>query len=237
MWRGAKNEPGGFHGPEYWPAMVSYTDKMVGRMVRKIEELGIRNNTLIIWTGDNGTYDKLSTRIRGRDYKGGKGSTRDNGTHVGFIASWPAVIQPARTSDALVDFTDVLPTLAEAAGAKPPGGIDGISLAPVFRGEARMKDSIYCWYSRDGERDKASQHVRDARHKLYQNGKFFDVVADPDEKNDLAAGDMPDVLRLTRDRLKAALDKHLAITKGADPIQAESRAKIGRGGKAKLQED
>jgi arylsulfatase A len=206
-------------------------------MVRKIEELGIRNNTLIIWTGDNGTYDKLSTRIRGRDYKGGKGSTRDNGTHVGFIASWPAVIQPARTSDALVDFTDVLPTLAEAAGAKPPGGIDGISLAPVFRGEARMKDSIYCWYSRDGERDKASQHVRDARHKLYQNGKFFDVVADPDEKNDLAAGDMPDVLRLTRDRLKAALDKHLAITKGADPIQAESRAKIGRGGKAKLQGD
>ena len=237
MWRGAKNEPGGFHGPEYWPAMVSYTDKMVGRMVRKIEELGIRNNTLIIWTGDNGTYDKLSTRIRGRDYKGGKGSTRDNGTHVGFIASWPAVIQPARTSDALVDFTDVLPTLAEAAGAKPPGGIDGVSLAPVFRGEARMKDSIYCWYSRDGERDKASQHVRDARHKLYMNGKFFDVVADPDEKNDLAAGDMPDVLRLTRDRLKEALDKHLAITKGADPIQAERRAKIGRGGKAKLQGD
>jgi arylsulfatase A len=230
MWRQAKNEPGGFHGPEYWPAMVSYTDKMVGKMVRKLEELGIRDNTLILWTGDNGTYNKLSTRFRGRDYPGGKGGTKDNGTHVGFIASWPAVIKPGRTSGALVDFTDVLPTLAEAAGAEIPDGIDGVSLAPVFRGEARAKDFIYCWYARDGERNKASQHVRDARHKLYLTGKFFDVVADPEEKNNLAAEDMPAELGETRARLQAALDKHLAVTREADPGQAKRRAALKRGG-------
>lgn len=231
MWRDAKNEPGGFHGSKYWPAMVSYTDKMVGKVLRKIDELGIRDNTLIIWTGDNGTYDKLSTRFRGRDYQGGKGSPKDNGTHVGFIASWPSVIKPGQTSDALVDFTDVLPTLVDAAGAKTPDGIDGVSLAPLFRGEARRKDSIYCWYARDGERGKASQHVRDARHKLYMNGRFFDVAADPEETNNLAADTVPEDLRETHTRLKASLDQHLAVTRKADPAQAKRRNEMQRTGK------
>lgn len=230
MWREAKDEPGGFHGSKYWPAMVSYTDKMVGKIVRKIEQLGIRDNTLIIWTGDNGTYDKLTTRFRGRDYKGGKGSTKDNGTHVGFVTSWPSVIKPGGTSDALVDFTDVLPTLVEAAGAKPPVGIDGVSLAPLFRGEPRVKDSIYCWYSRNGERNKASQHVRDGRHKLYAGGRFFDVVADPDEKNNLASESVPVDLGETHSRLKASLDKHLAVTRQADPVLAKRRGVTKRGG-------
>jgi arylsulfatase A len=228
MWRDAKNEPGGFRSSKYWPAMVSHADKMVGNVVRKIDELGIRDNTLIIWTGDNGTYDKLSTRFRGRDYKGGKGGTKDNGTHVGFIASWPAVIQPGQTSEALVDFTDVLPTLTEVAGAKTPDDIDGVSLAPLFRGEPRTKDFIYCWYSRDGLRDKASEHVRDVRHKLYASGRFFDVVADPDEKNNLAAAGIPEKLRDIHTRLKAALDRHLAITKEADPVLTKRRGELNR---------
>lgn len=75
-WRDAEEEPGGFRGPQYWPAMVSYTDKMVGKLIAKTEALGIRENTLIIWTADNGTYDGLSTRFRGRDYPGGKGGTK-----------------------------------------------------------------------------------------------------------------------------------------------------------------
>jgi arylsulfatase A len=229
MWRDAKNEPGGFHGPKYWPAMVSYTDKMVGKMVAKIDALGLRENTLIIWTGDNGTYDKLTTRFRGRDYKGGKGSVKDNGTHVGFIASWPAVIKPAQTSGSLVDFTDVLPTLVEAAGASPPAGIDGISLAPIFRDEPRTKDHIYCWYSSAGQRGKASQHVRNATHKLYMNGSFFDVVADPDEQNNLAAATVPENLRETHAHLKAALAKHIDATRIANPMikkrQSEVRTK------------
>lgn len=228
MWQDAKDEPGGFMGPEYWPAMVSYTDKMVGKMVKKIDELGIRDNTLIIWTGDNGSYDKLTTRFRGRDYKGGKGSTRDNGTHVGFVASWPSVIKTGQTSDALVDFTDVLPTLMDAAGTDTPDGIDGISLVPVFRGEPRAKDSIYCWYSRSGERKQASQHVRDDRHKLYINGGFFDIVEDPGEKNDLTSNGVSEKLRETHTRLKETLDKHVAITRQADPVLAKRRGEIKR---------
>jgi len=228
MWRGGKDEPDGFRGPQYWPAMVSYTDKMVGKIVAKIEDLGIRDNTLIIWTADNGTYDKLTTRFNGRDHLGGKGGVKDNGTHVGFIASWPAVIKPGQTSDALVDFTDVLPTLADAAGAGIPAGIDGVSLAPVFRGESRSKDHIYCWYARDGARNKASQHVRDARHKLYMDGRFHDVINDPEEKRNLTAGGVPEDLRETHARLKTALDKHMNVTREADPVIANRRAALKR---------
>jgi arylsulfatase A len=225
MWKDAKGEPGGFKGPEYWPAMVSYTDKMVGKVVKKLDELGIRDNTLVIWTGDNGTYTGLTTRFKGRKIKGGKGSPKSNGTHVGFIASWPDVIEPGRTSESLVDFTDVLPTLTELGKAKTPDDIDGVSLAPVFHDKPRSKETIYCWYSRSGERKKATQHVHDARHKLYSTGKFHDIVADPDETNDLAADGVPKEWEKKHAKLKAALDKHVADTKKADPLQ-EARRKV-----------
>lgn len=134
MWRDATNEPGGYRSQKYWDAFVRYTDKMVGQLVATLEETGQRDNTLIIWTGDNGTYTDIVSEFRGKPYRGGKGSTKDNGTHVGFIASWPGVIQPGQLSDALVDFSDVLPTLTEAAAAVTPGNVDGVSLVPVFKG-------------------------------------------------------------------------------------------------------
>jgi len=218
MWLQAKDEPGGFKRPEYWPEMVAYTDKMVG----------IRDNTLILWTADNGTYEMLTSRFRGNDYKGGKGSTKDKGSHVGFVASWPSIIKPRQTSDALVDFTDVLPTLLDAAGAEIPPGIDGVSLAPLFRGAPRVKDLIYCWYSRDGIRNKASQHVRNARYKLYMDGRFFDVVSDPDEKSNLTDAGIPEALREIHHSLKAGLDKQLAVTRACDPLLEKRRNEVLR---------
>jgi len=226
MWRDAKDEPGGSRGARYWPAMVSYTDKMLGKLVDKIDALGIREHTLIIWTADNGTYEGLTTHHRGRDYRGGKGSTKDGGTHVGFIASWPSVIQPGQTSAALVDFTDILPTLTELAQAETPADIDGISLVPLFHGKPRSKEAIYCWYSRDGDRKAASQHARDARFKLYANGAFFDIQADPDEKENLAGGALPEALREPHARLASFLDRHLAVTRKADPILGARRATV-----------
>ncbi len=237
MWRDAINEPGGYKGQEYWDAVVRYTDKMVGRILDKLEETGQRENTLVIWTGDNGTYTDIVSEFQGRPYRGGKGSPRDNGTHVGFIASWPAVIAPGQVSDSLVDFSDVFPTLTEAAGVTTPEGLDGVSLLPVFKGAeaSRKKEAIYCWYERDGVRDKATQHARDQRYKLYATGKFHDTVADPDEKVDLASGGVPEPLQAAHARLKAVLDPQLAIARAADPVQEARRKafqkKPGKAGK------
>ena len=226
MWRDAKAEPGGFRGPKYWDAMVRYTDKMTGKVVAKLDELGIRENTLVIWTADNGTDRAITSPFRGRDFRGGKGSTKDSGTHVGFIASWPGTIPAGAVSDSLVDFADVLPTLTDVAGVDAPDDlqIDGVSLAPLFHGEPREKDHIYCWYHRNGVREQASQHVRTARYKLYDDGRFFDVEADPNEQTDLAAGEVPEELKPVYHRLREALARHMAATRAADARQNAKRA-------------
>lgn len=222
MWREATNEPRGtYMTQKYWDAFVRYTDKMVGQIVATLEETGQRDNTLILWTADNGTHTGIVSEFQGRPYPGGKGSTKDNGTHVGFIASWPGVIKPGQTSDALVDFSDVLPTLTDVAGIATPKGTDGASLLPVFQGksETRKKDAIYCWYEHKGLRANASQHARDQRHKLYATGKFFDTVADPDEKHDLAADGVPADLAATHAKIKSVLDHHRAITEKVDLLK------------------
>ena len=99
---------------------------------------------------------------------------------------------------------------------------------PVFNDKPRSKDYIYCWYSRGGERKKASQHVRDQRHKLYSTGKFYDIIDDPLEQNDLAAKGVPKKWQKKHSRLKAALDKHVAATLKADPIQEARRTAVKR---------
>lgn len=219
LWLDADEEPRGqFMTQKYWDAFVRYTDKMVGQLVATLEETGQRENTLILWTADNGTHYGIVSEYLGRPYRGGKGSTTDNGTHVGFIASWPGVIKPGVTSDALVDFSDVLPTLTTVAGIATPQNLDGVSLLPVLQGkpEARNKDAIYCWYEPNGKRTKATQHTRDQRHKLYATGTFYDTIADPEEKTDLAANGVPADLAATHAKLKAVLDRQLAITAQAD---------------------
>jgi arylsulfatase A len=227
MWRDKKNEPGGYKDQNYWDAMVRHTDKMVGKVVDQLEALGIRENTLVLWTGDNGTYTGVTSKFDGRDYKGGKGTPKDSGTHVGFIASWPVKIVPGQVSDSLVDFSDVYPTLLDVAGINLPAEprIDGVSLAPLFNGKPRKKDAIYCWYARNGVREKATQHSRDARFKLYASGGFYDTTKDPDEAANLASGELSGEAKVAHAKLKEALHVQLAVTKAADPIQAAKRSK------------
>jgi len=238
MWQGAKGEPGGWRDSKYWPGMVRYTDKMVGKVVDALEERGLRDNTLVIFTGDNGTYTGVTSRIGGRDYPGGKGSTRDNGTHVPFLASWPGVIEAETLSDELVDFTDVFPTLVDVAGVEAPAGIEGVSLYPVLSGEGeRDKEFIYCWYHRNGDRDEAIELVRDRRSKLYANGDFFDLETDPWEENPLGESALSTELAQRKEKLVAALAEHRAVTRASDPSivrrQEEwaAEAKKNKGGK------
>lgn len=194
---------------KYFTDMVGYTDKMVGKVVARLDELGLRDNTLVIFTGDNGTNQKITSRLGDREYPGGKGKTSDNGTHVALLASWPKVIRPGRTCDDLIDFTDVLPTLVEVGGATLPDGIpfDGASFAPQLRGESGTpREWIYCWYERDGKRNKVSRHARDKQYKLYADGRYFDVVADPLEEQTLGQTLAPEAAD-RRAKLQAVLDR------------------------------
>jgi arylsulfatase A len=171
--------------------MVAYMDKLVGRLVAKLDELGLRQKTLILFTGDNGTGAGIRSMMGDRVVIGGKGKTVDTGTHVPLIASLPGVIPAGRVCGDLVDSTDFLPTILDFAGVELPSDIpfDGRSFAPQLRGEpGTPREWIYCWYlrgTRAADRKTASEHVRNQRYKLYRGGEFYDVVSDPDEERPL----------------------------------------------------
>jgi len=113
------------HLKENFAADVAYTDKLVGRIVKALEELDLRDNTVVFFTGDNGTGGA------------GKGQPTERGARVPMIVNCPGIVKPTGLSEELVDLSDVLPTLAELAGARLPDDhvIDGHSFAPLLRGE------------------------------------------------------------------------------------------------------
>ena len=219
---------------KYFKDMVSYTDKLVGKIVDKLDSLGLREKTLVIFTGDNGTYVKIVSNLNGAKYPGGKGSTRDNGTHVPLVASWPGTAPAGKVSDALVDFSDILPTLAETTGAKLPTGefYEGISLAPLLRGKPfKGRESIYCWYHRNGLRGKESQHTRTQDFKLYSTGRYFKVAGDLLEKKPLKVSSLTGSGLAAYKALKTALDVQLETTRKS----TEALKKRGFGGATKKQ--
>ena len=235
LWRDAEGEPRGFMDQTYWADDVAYTDKMVGKVVDKLEELGLRENTLVIFTGDNGTATQITSEFDGETYPGGKGSPKMHGTHVPFVASWPAEISGGAVVDDLVDFADILPTFAELADVPADVGKelewDGVSLAPLLTGEGtREKDHIYCWYERNGERADASEHVLDQAWKLYDDGRLYHVAEDRWEKTDLS-GELEEnpEAKAAHARLLPALERHMEVTRQVDERQAERREELQRG--------
>ncbi|MEI7854513.1 MAG: sulfatase-like hydrolase/transferase [Planctomycetota bacterium] len=156
---------------------ILYMDKLVGKLVAELDTLKLRENTLIIFMGDNGTakgQDKLST-IGGRNVSGVKGTMLECGGLVPMIANWPGKTPAGKVSANLVDSTDFLPTFADLIGTKLPENVifDGNSLAPQLRGEeGKKRQFVYnqlasMWY------------VRNAGWKLNQLGELYDMSGAP----------------------------------------------------------
>lgn len=171
----------------HFAAMVAYMDKMVGRLDAKLGELGIRDNTLLIFLGDNGTLGTVTSRFRGGDYRGGKGQTTSRGTHVPLVVSWPAVIREGAVCGDLVSSVDLFPTICAAAGVKTPESLDGVSFLPRLRGESgQPREWLYGWYSPRLQPDMTvKEYAFDEAGKLYRTGEYFDLAADPFEQRPL----------------------------------------------------
>ena len=122
---------------EQHQAMVRYTDLLLGKLVDALDELEIRDNTIIIWTTDNGTAVNQIGIRDGRYVRGGKARLTENGINAPFIVNCPGTVPDGVATDALIDFTDILPTLCELAGAKMDESYtyDGYSFAPLLFGE------------------------------------------------------------------------------------------------------
>lgn len=192
---------------KYFGDMVTYMDKIIGKLIDKLEELGLRENTLVLFTGDNGTDKPVTSMMGGREVVAGKGQTSDAGTRVPFIANWPGVIAEGKVCRDIVDFSDFLPTLCECAGVPVPPrlNIDGRSFMPQLRGKkGDPREWIYCWYSRNGG-PKGREFARNQRYKLYRTGEFYDIDNDVLENNALKQGKLDIEATKARKMLQSAL--------------------------------
>ena len=168
-------------------SMVNYMDKLVGRIVAKTEALGIAENTIIIFTADNGTHTSITSDWNGQAIRGGKGGLKDMGTHVPMVAYWKNHTPNGKALEDLVDFTDLYPTLAEAAGIElgKNDPVDGTSFLPQLCGEkGNPRDWVLCHYQPYWNK-QPGQFARTAEFKLYRNGGFYAPPDDLDEKNPL----------------------------------------------------
>ena len=204
-----KSDPANFHD------MVEYMDKCVGRIVTKLDELGLRERTLILFYSDNGSPRETSSDLNGRPIQGGKGLPTDAGTRVPLIANWKGVTPAGRALDDLIDSTDLYATVLDAGGAQPPAEavIDGVSFLPQLRGEpGSAKDVIIVWHDPRPGAGKAAYtkldlFARDKRFKLYDDGRLYDVPADVLEERPIPAGKGSPEAEAARAKLRAKLDE------------------------------
>ncbi|MEO1011139.1 MAG: sulfatase-like hydrolase/transferase [Bacteroidota bacterium] len=195
----------------YFGEMVGYMDLLVGKIVKKTEELGIRENTLILFIGDNGTDRDVTSRINDTLLTGNKGYTTGAGTHVPFIANWKGKIKAGSVNPNLIDFTDFLPTLLEVAGAIPKNDLttDGLSFHPQLMGnKAETRDWIFCSYAPNWGKFKTRRYVQNHRWKLYGNGEFYDLEKDPSERLPLDLAKQPAQLSPIIKQFKSVLRKY-----------------------------
>jgi arylsulfatase A len=159
---------------------IAYMDKLVGRLMAELDRLQLRENTLVIFAGDNGTarLDRNPASVNGQVILGQKHSMHEGGSRVPLIAHWPAQIAAGQVCQDLTDFSDFFPTLIEVSGAANPTGvtIDGHSFAPQLGGtKGTPREWVYV--ELDGKK-----YVRNANWKLNNDGELFDMRNAPFEE-------------------------------------------------------
>ncbi|MDI9364118.1 MAG: sulfatase-like hydrolase/transferase [Flavobacterium sp.] len=196
-------------GSDFYADNLAYMDKLVGKLLKTLDSLKLRKNTLIVFMGDNGTagpYAKRGT-IGGKPLSGKKGEMLECGALVPTIANWPGVIAPNQVTKTLIDASDLLPTFADVAGAQLPtkNVVDGSSFLPQLLGkQGKPREWIFCelgnkWY------------VRDAKWKLTREDELFDMSNAPfqeklitDYQNNAEAKEAHDRLKLVLEKLNPA---------------------------------
>lgn len=210
---------------DYFPDMVHYMDKLVGRIVAGIEKLGLTKDTLILFYSDNGTHLKITARMNGQVVKGGKATPAQTGIRVPLIASWPGTIKAGQVNHNLIDASDFVPTLADLAGTSIPKGwhIDGRSFHPQLLGQpAETRDWCFFWYDpRPGwDKDRFRRHIfaLDHHYKLFSDGRFYDIKG-------LDMGEV-EVTRLTPEARKAKAKLQRAIKRMMKPPISAAAQKL-----------
>lgn len=201
----------GADAKQHYDDNIKYLDKTVGTLVAELEKLGLREKTLILFTTDNGTatvgyqpgHDpQLTTgKIGGRAVNGHKGQLLEGGCRVPLIASWKGTLPAGGTRQDLIDFTDLLPTFTDLAGATRPAGVkfDGRSFAPQLRGESGSpRDWIFVQLG-------GGWFVRDDGWKMNERGELFSMKDAPFVEAIVAADSTDPAAGAARKKLQGVL--------------------------------
>jgi arylsulfatase A-like enzyme len=234
-----------------YAGMVEAMDLAVGKVLAKLDELGLRENTLVIFTSDNGG---LSTSegwpTSNLPLRGGKGWMYEGGIREPLLVRWPGVIKPGTVMSTPVSSPDFFPTLLEVAGARPQPGqiLDGVSLVPLFKGGTLAERALFWHYPHYGNQGGApGAAIRRGDWKLIewfegQRVEMFNVAADIGEQNDLAQKDpaRADALRAelhawqrTVGARFPTLNPNFDLTKTSGRYAARAAAGDAAAGKAK----
>ncbi|HAC92030.1 MAG TPA: hypothetical protein DCF63_15605 [Planctomycetaceae bacterium] len=212
--------------PDLHADNIAYLDKFVGQLVTELDSLKLRENTMIVFVGDNGSTKGAHT-VHGRPVHGKKGELNEGGCRVPLIFNWPGSTPAGRVSKDLVRLTDFFPTFTTLAGGNLPTGVtlDGHSLAPQALGQpGQPREWVYVQLRSDC-------YVRDARWKLTHTGDFFDMKDAPWQEIPVTTDATDAEAKTARDKLKTALHGMIAQDPNKDaaakpaPATAEQPAK------------
>ncbi len=175
-------------------ALIEQMDHGVGEVMGALEQSGQRDDTLVIFTSDNG--GQLSVGADNGPWRGGKQETYEGGIRVPAFVSWPGVVDPGTRNDAQLLSMDIFPTVCQAGGVSVPGVLDGVSFLPIIRGESstlRKRRDVFFTRREGGERymGECIWAMRRGDWKLVKNSPFqpwelFNMKSDPGETNNLA---------------------------------------------------
>jgi len=168
--------------PSLYADNVSYMDYLFGKLVQAVDDAGLRKNTLIVFTEDNGSAS--AGVLNNEPYPKGKGREADWGVHVPFIVRAPFLTEGHRVFKDLIDFTDLYPTFLELAKTSPPDGVtlDGRSFVPSLRGSEDPFDKRSWIYSQLAE----FRMIRDWHHIVDSKGNFHDLTKDPLQQSEVS---------------------------------------------------
>lgn len=187
---------------ELYADNIAYMDKLVGKLLHTLDSLKLRENTLIVFFGDNGTAGQAATigRVNGQKLSGKKGTMQECGSLVPMIVNWPGVIKKPGVSSSLIDAADFVPTFAEIAGAPLPTTniLDGKSFAYQLKGgKGASRDWIFTGLGNDW-------YVRSANWKLMKSGDLYDMRKAPFEEKLVV---LDEKTSLEKQKLQLILDK------------------------------
>jgi arylsulfatase A len=213
---------------KYFKDEVAYCNKLVGKVMDKLKQTGLAKNTLVIFLGDNGTNVRIKSKMEnGQVVQGMKGYMVDWGIRVPAIAYWKGISQVGVTNKDMLDFTDVLPTLEEAAGIHNPVTkvVDGHSFLPAILGRPHYSSQyIYMYYKPAWSRHLGrGVFARTNTYKLYGDGRFYNTKKDIREQHPISTKAMTKKQLKIRKKLQQVLNQKPMLKEGheLEKIQAQ----------------